>query len=275
MCSVQNHLYCAISKKRFLPIPAIVQNRKSINPKIRSATPGLRGTNNHCTCIDFHQCVCATRFADVEAIWLIGRCMLFCTWRSIKIPPVYIKRNVCIPLPKILWKSKQCKHVKYSNHIQRRAKIINGNYVPQWKKQFDDVILFPLIPTWCSATDFTFWNLNKKISEWYYIAGSLRYDSQNYLSMTIICMYRLNKYKNMMTSSNGNIFRVTGPLCGEFTGPGEIPAQGQWRGALMFSLTWARINGWENNREAGYLSRHGGHYDVNVMNGFIKNIFHL
>ena len=30
---------------------------------------------------------------------------------------------------------------------------------------------------------------------------------------------------NMMTSSNGTIFRVTGPLCGEFTGPGEFPAQ--------------------------------------------------
>ena len=28
-----------------------------------------------------------------------------------------------------------------------------------------------------------------------------------------------------MTSSNGNIFRVTGPFCGEFTGPGEFPAQ--------------------------------------------------
>ena len=28
-----------------------------------------------------------------------------------------------------------------------------------------------------------------------------------------------------MTSSNGNIFRVTGPLCGEFTGPGESPTQ--------------------------------------------------
>ena len=26
-----------------------------------------------------------------------------------------------------------------------------------------------------------------------------------------------------MTSSNGNIFRVTGHLCGEFTGPGEFP----------------------------------------------------
>ena len=30
---------------------------------------------------------------------------------------------------------------------------------------------------------------------------------------------------NMMTSSNANIFRVTGPLCGEFTGPGEFPTQ--------------------------------------------------
>ena len=27
----------------------------------------------------------------------------------------------------------------------------------------------------------------------------------------------------MMTSSNGNIFRVTGHLCGEFTGPRWIP----------------------------------------------------
>ena len=35
----------------------------------------------------------------------------------------------------------------------------------------------------------------------------------------------LRKRDCMMTSSNGNIFRVTGPLCGEFTGPGEFPAQ--------------------------------------------------
>ena len=31
--------------------------------------------------------------------------------------------------------------------------------------------------------------------------------------------------QHIMTSSNGNIFRVTGHLCGEFTGPGEFPAQ--------------------------------------------------
>ena len=71
---------------------------------------------------------------------------------------------------------------------------------------------------------------------------------------------------SIMTSSNGNIFRVTSPLCWEFTGPGEFPHKGQWRGALMFSLICAWINDWVNNREAGDLRRYGGHYDVNVMN---------
>ena len=40
--------------------------------------------------------------------------------------------------------------------------------------------------------------------------------------------YIITEFENqyfMMTSSNGNIFRVTGPLCGEFTGPGEFPTQ--------------------------------------------------
>ena len=33
----------------------------------------------------------------------------------------------------------------------------------------------------------------------------------------------------------------------------------------MFSLICVWINGWVNNREAGDLRRHRGHYDVNVM----------
>ena len=61
----------------------------------------------------------------------------------------------------------------------------------------------------------------------------------------------LNIY--MMASSNGNIFRVTGHLCGEFTGPRWIPAISAW------------INGWVNNREAGDLRRYRAHYDVIVM----------
>ena len=38
----------------------------------------------------------------------------------------------------------------------------------------------------------------------------------------------------------------------------------QWRGALVFSLICAWINDWVNNREAGDLRRHRGHYNVNV-----------
>ena len=38
-------------------------------------------------------------------------------------------------------------------------------------------------------------------------------------------MKKIEIWLNMMTSSNGNIFRVTGPLCGEFTGSGELPTQ--------------------------------------------------
>ena len=45
----------------------------------------------------------------------------------------------------------------------------------------------------------------------------------------------------MMTSTNENIFRVTGSLCGEYTGD---------------------------------LRRHGVHYDVTVMNNTYTNITH-
>ena len=47
--------------------------------------------------------------------------------------------------------------------------------------------------------------------------------------------------------------------------PVNFPHKGQWRGALMFSLVYAWINDWVNNREAGDLRRQHGHYDVIVM----------
>ena len=47
--------------------------------------------------------------------------------------------------------------------------------------------------------------------------------------------------------------------------PVNSPHKGQWRGALMFSSICAWMNGWVNNREAGYLRRHRDHYDVTVM----------
>ena len=84
-------------------------------------------------------------------------------------------------------------------------------------------------------------------------------------SGTIMVSYGLSKYVSkqpvvfMMTSSNENIFRVTGRC------PVNSPPKGQWHGTLIFSLIGAWINGWVNNREAGDLRRHRAHYDVIVM----------
>ena len=78
---------------------------------------------------------------------------------------------------------------------------------------------------------------------------------------------------NMMTSSNGNIFRVTGPLCGEFTGHRCIPltkASDAELWCFLWSAPW--INGWVNNREAGDLRRHRAHYDVIVMSSVTQVI---
>ena len=70
----------------------------------------------------------------------------------------------------------------------------------------------------------------------------------------------------MMTSSNGNMFRVTGPSCGEFTGHRWIPhTKARTRGSLMFSMISAWMNGWKNNWKTDDLRRHGAHHDVTVM----------
>ena len=45
------------------------------------------------------------------------------------------------------------------------------------------------------------------------------------LSSILMIWNRVVFYDSMMTSSNGSIFCVTGPLCGEFAGPGEFPTQ--------------------------------------------------
>ena len=70
---------------------------------------------------------------------------------------------------------------------------------------------------------------------------------------------------HMMTSSNENIFRVTGPLCGEFTGPAEFPTQRPVtrRFDVFFDL---RLNKRLSKQSWGWwFETPRGHYDVNVM----------
>ena len=76
----------------------------------------------------------------------------------------------------------------------------------------------------------------------------------------------------IMTSSNGNMFRVTGFCAGNSPVTEGIhwslvnsPHTDQWRRALMFSLICAWTSGWVNNQDAGDLRHHHTHYDVTVM----------
>ena len=101
------------------------------------------------------------------------------------------------------------------------------------------------------------------------------YDGCNYLSMLCLMLSHVNKpdptarvvcmpltwWRHQMET-----FSALLALCARNSPvPVNSPHKGQWCGALMFSLICARINDWVNNREAGDLRRHRGHYDVNVM----------
>ena len=70
----------------------------------------------------------------------------------------------------------------------------------------------------------------------------------------------------MMTLSNGNIFRVTGPLWGESAVTGGFPHKGQWRRVLV-GFFHLRVNKpWANNCD---LKHRRAHCDVTVM--FMRN----
>ena len=111
--------------------------------------------------------------------------------------------------------------------------------------------------------------LNKYV---YYIALCISFSIalllENTLQWPHVCETgRTTFISCMMTSSSGNIFRVNGLLCGGIhRSPVNSPHKSQWRGALIFSLICAWINGWVNNREAGDLRRHRAHHEVIVMN---------
>ena len=74
-----------------------------------------------------------------------------------------------------------------------------------------------------------------------------------------------------MTSSNGNIFSVTGPLWGESTGDRHPPVTSEFlsqrlvKQSFDFSLICAWTNDWANNRDTGDLTCHHDHYDITAM----------
>ena len=79
----------------------------------------------------------------------------------------------------------------------------------------------------------------------------------------------------MTTSSIGNICRVTGHLCGEFTSHRWSSHTKASDAELWCFLCSAWINGCVNNRESDYLKRHRAHHDVTVMKLIWYLLLHL
>ena len=73
----------------------------------------------------------------------------------------------------------------------------------------------------------------------------------------------------VMMTSNGNIFRFTGPLWGEPLVTGGFSLQGP----VTISLICAWTNSWANSQDAGDFKRHRTDYDVIVMTGVIVGLF--
>ena len=87
--------------------------------------------------------------------------------------------------------------------------------------------------------------------------GSIRVTIQLFNNRPLQINYDVIKWKH---------FPRFWPFCvGNSTVTGGSPHKGQWREALMFSLIYAWINGWTNNRDAGEFRGHCAHYDAAVM----------
>ena len=88
-------------------------------------------------------------------------------------------------------------------------------------------------------------------------------------SVRALCFWQV-----MMTSSNGNICRVTAPLYGEFTVHRWIPLTRAGDAELwFFSFICAWKSEWVKTRDAGDLRRHHAHYDVCVILLYAQHVF--
>ena len=99
----------------------------------------------------------------------------------------------------------------------------------------NDVLMFSLICAWQQLGKHwrPLWFETPSRSLWRHCNETSKISGYGLASNT-------GTFSFMMTSSNGNIFRVTAPLWGECTDHRWIPPhKGQWRGALTFSLICA------------------------------------
>ena len=121
-----------------------------------------------------------------------------------------------------------------------------------------DLIIINCITT-LSSNLYCGWGL---LEAFYFSLNSLNYRSRSFESRHS-CQVSHRQHDDVIKWKH--FPRYWSFVRGIHRSPVNSPHKGQWRGALMFTLICARINGWVNNREADDLRRYRAHYDVIVM----------
>ena len=141
------------------------------------------------------------------------------------------------------------------------AKLSSSNIeVRSWMNKFP-------ITIWCVIVSYPFADSNGLVKP------SLESDHGRLTTpqRKLCSSYHINiDLLSMTTSSNGNISALLDIYVGNSPVTGEFPSQAQRRGALVFSLISAWINGWVNNGAAGDSGRHRAHYDVIIMQNAVE-----
>ena len=139
--------------------------------------------------------------------------------------------------------------IKISSHLNAEGR---HTIVSEWVSQRKRYSLMNLLFSW----NLQFMSFNN---------ASMINGLSPYIAVTALCWMRLVLINHADVIKWKHFQRYWPFVRGIQRSPVNSPHKGQWRGALMFSLICARINGWVNNSEAGDLKRHRAHYDVSVM----------
>ena len=103
-------------------------------------------------------------------------------------------------------------------------------------------------------------------SGWFRHETIIFHELSNVINVAIVINPKhISAINSMMTSSNGNIFRVAGPSWGNSPITVEFPSKWPVTRSLMFSLLCIWTKGWAKTPEAGNLGRCRAHYDITVM----------
>ena len=146
-----------------------------------------------------------------------------------------------------------------------RYKGTTGNIRKKWYFVFYLFVLILLFIDLCWIS--TYWHMDGEMSVRYstgsYTTFTATYCNVDFRGMLPLCVPYLHSYDDVIKWKH--FPRYWPFVWGIHRSRVNSPFKGKWRGALIFSLICAWINGWVNNLKTGDFRRHRAHCDVTVM----------